>query len=176
LNVDFLGEHILIDNERNIAEPGLAVGAKIGPSDWVLVTQEMISGFARYTLDPDPLHMDPKWAEANSPYGVTIAFGFLTVSLLTHLMHSAQGSRARDPAADPAVHGYYLNYGFNRLRLISPVKVDSRVRGHFIVKNREVDDKGRDIATFDCLIEIEGEQRPALVAEWLAMWIPGDVR
>jgi acyl dehydratase len=166
----------LIHNERNVAEPSLVVGATIGTSDWVTVTQEMISGFARHTLDPDPFHIDPKWAEANSPYGATIAFGFLTMSLLTHLMYSAQGEGARDTSADPAVRGYYLNYGFNRLRLIEPVKVDSRVRGHFAVKNREIDDKGRSIATFDCSIEIEGEQRPALVAEWLAMWIPGEVR
>jgi acyl dehydratase len=171
-----LGEHILIDNERNIAESDLAAGAMIGTSEWVPVTQELISGFARYTLDPDPFHIDPKWARANSPFGGTIAFGFLTMSLLTHLMHSAQGERARDTSADPTVHGYYLNYGFNRLRLIAPVKVDSRVRGHFTVKNREIDDKGRNIVTFDCLIEIEGEQRPALVAEWLAMWVPGDLR
>lgn len=166
----------MINNEQNTAERGLTVGTVIGPSDWVPVTQELISGFARYTLDPDPFHMDPKWAEANSPYGVTIAFGFLTVSLLTHLMHNAQGARARDPAADPAIHGYYLNYGFNRLRLVSPVKVDSRVRGHFTVKNREVDNKGRNIATFDCSIEIEGEKRPALIAEWLVLWIPGNPR
>jgi acyl dehydratase len=145
-------------------------------SDWVVVTQELIDGFARYTLDPDPFHIDPTWAKTNSPYGDTIAFGFLTMSLLTHLMDSAQGEQARDTAADPAIHGHYLNYGFNRLRLISPVKVNNRVRGHFTVKNVEADDKGRNIVTFDCKIEIESELRPALIAEWLAVWVPGDPR
>lgn len=164
----------MIKNERNLAGPGLAAGAEIGMSDWVAVTQDLINGFARYTLDPDPFHIDPEWAKANSPYGDTIAFGFLTMSLLTHLMHSAQGERARDTAADPAIHGHYLNYGFNRLRLIWPVKVGRRVRGHFTVKNVEVDDKGRNVVTFDCKIEIEGELRPALIAEWLAVWVPGD--
>jgi acyl dehydratase len=166
----------LSDKERNISGPGLTAGTTIGTSSWVPITQELIDGFARYTLDPDPFHIDPHWAKANSPYGVTIAFGFLTMSLLTHLMHSAQGDRARDTAADPAIHGHYLNYGFNRLRLISPVRVDSKVRGHFTVKDSQVDDKGRHIVTFDCLIEIEGEQRPALIAEWLAVWVPGDLR
>jgi acyl dehydratase len=164
----------LIEKGQNFFEPELTAGAEIGMSDWVAVTQDLIDGFARYTLDPDPFHIDPEWAKANSPYGDTIAFGFLTMSLLTHLMHSAQGERARDTAADPAIHGHYLNYGFNRLRLISPVKVDKRVRGHFTVKNVEVDDKGRNIVTFDCKIDIEGEQRPALIAEWLAVWVPGD--
>jgi acyl dehydratase len=166
----------LTEKERNLIGPGIIAGAEVGMSDWVAVTQELINGFARYTLDPDPFHIDPEWAKANSPYGDTIAFGFLTISLLTHLMHSAQGERARDTAADPAIHGHYLNYGFNRLRLISPVKVDKRVRGHFTVKNVEVDDKGRNIVTFDCTIDIEGEQRPALIAEWLAVWVPGDPR
>lgn len=161
-------------NEQNLARSRFAVGATIGPSDWVVVNQDLIDGFARYTLDPDPFHIDPEWAKANSPYGDTIAFGFLTMSLLTNLMHSAQGANARDTAADPAIHGHYLNYGFNRLRLISPVKVDKRVRGHFAIKNVEVDDKGRNIVTFDCKIEIERELRPALIAEWLAVWVPGD--
>lgn len=164
----------MVENGRILAGPGLTAGAEIGQSDWVVVTQELIDGFARYTLDPDPFHIDPVWAKANSPFGGTIAFGFLTMSLLTHLMHSAQGVNARDTAADPAIHGYYLNYGFNRLRLISPVTVDSRVRGHFTVKNVEVDEKARNLVTFDCKIEIEGELRPALAAEWLAVWVPGD--
>jgi acyl dehydratase len=153
--------------------PGFEIGAQIGPSAWVSVTQPMIDGFARDTIDPDPFHIDPQWAKANSPYEKTIAFGFLTISLLTHLMHSAQGEQARDTAADPNIHGHYLNYGFNRLRLISPVIVDKRIRGHFTVKDIEVDEKGRNMVTFDCLIEIEGEERPAMVAQWLAVWVPG---
>jgi acyl dehydratase len=152
------------------------IGSTLGTSAWVTVTQDLIDGFARYTLDPDPLHIDPEWAKLNSPYGGTIAFGFLTISLLTHLMHSAQGENARAMTADPSVHGHYLNYGFNRLRLISPVKVDRRVRGSFTVKNVEIDAKNRNIFTFDCVIEIEGESQPALVAEWLAVWVPGEAR
>jgi acyl dehydratase len=154
--------------------PGFTPNSVIGPSKWVTITQELIDGFARYTLDPDPFHMDPEWATTNSPFGGTIAFGFQTMSLLTHLMHSAQGDNARDTAANPAIHGHYLNYGFNRLRLVSPVKVNRRLRGIFIIKNVEVDDKGRNIVTFDCTVEIEGEIRPALVAEWLAVWVPGE--
>jgi acyl dehydratase len=136
-------------------------------SDWVLVDQALISKFGEATLDPDPMHVDPEWA-ARGPFGATIAFGFLTVSLLTHLMHSAMNN---EPVSDLS-QGFYLNYGFDRLRLLSPVMVDSRVRGVFRPLGKRVDDKGRVVATFDCRIEIEGASKPALVAEWLTLWVP----
>jgi acyl dehydratase len=155
---------------------GVQIGSEISGPDWVEVTQELIDGFAKYTIDPDPFHIDPDWAKAHSPYGGTIAFGFFTMSLLTHLMHLAQGSGARDVAADPVTHGHYLNYGFNRLRLVSPVLVGARIRGKFKVKDLIVDEKGRNIVTFDTVVEIEGEERPALVADWLAVWVPGQAQ
>jgi acyl dehydratase len=151
-----------------------AIGTVFANSDWVTISQDLIDGFGRYTLDPDPFHIDPVWAKEHSPFGGTIAFGFLTVSLLTHLLHKAQGSGARDVAADPNIYGHYLNYGFDRLRLISPVHVDKRIRGRFVVKDMRADDKGRCIMTFEVAVEIEDEDRPALVADWLAIWIPGE--
>jgi acyl dehydratase len=155
-------------------DAGFEIGTVIGNSEWVSISQELIDGFGRYTLDPDPFHIDPDWAKQHSPFGGTIAFGFLTISLLTHLLHKAQGSGARDTAADPAIHGHYLNYGFNRLRLVSPVPVDAKVCGKFIVKDIQVDPRGRKIFTFDSTIKIENEPRPALVADWLAIWVPGE--
>jgi acyl dehydratase len=137
-------------------------------SDWVRVTQEMIDEFGHCTLDPDPMHVDPEWAAAG-PFGMTISFGFLTISLLSRLMRAA----LKTPhARDLSVSGYYLNYGFERLRLVSPVKVNSRIRGHFQVIGREQDEKGRVLSTFHCVIEIEGEERPAMVADWLSLWVP----
>ena len=153
--------------------PRLHVGQVIGPGPWVTIDQTMIDGFALHTRDPDPFHIDPEWARANSPFGSTIAFGFLTIALLTHLMHGAQGNSARDVAADPAVHGHYLNYGFDRLRLVSPVSVGSRVRGIFTVADFARDAKSRGIMSFDCRVEIEGSDKPALVARWLTVWMPG---
>ncbi len=140
-------------------------------SGWVEITQSMIDCFGRNTLDPDPMHIDPEWAAANSPFGGTIAFGFLTIALLSHLMHDAQG-RATALSPDPARHGYFLNYGFDRLRLVQVVPVGSHVRGHFSHRETRIDEKGRHVATFDCTIEIRGQTRPALVAQWLAIWIP----
>jgi acyl dehydratase len=153
--------------EQNLAH--LLPGSDIGPSPWVTVTQDMIDRFGDVTLDPDPMHIDPSWARQNGPFGGTIAFGFLTVSLLTHLLQQAfQGDLSRDPKHA----GYYLNYGFNRLRLVTPVKTGSRVRGVFRVLDRTRDERQRLLTCFDCRIEIDGEPRPALVAHWLTIWVP----
>lgn len=158
---------------KNFGGTGFDIGQEFSSATSVLVTQDLIDGFGKYTIDPDPFHIDPVWAKEHSPFGGTIAFGFFTVSMLTHLLHIAQGTGARDVAADPAIHGHYLNYGFNRLRLVSPVHVGKRIRGIFKVKELVEDDKGRLILTFDVTVVIEGEGRPALVADWLAIWIPG---
>ena len=166
----------MAEADKNFGGAGFDIGQQISSLDWVKVSQELIDGFGKYTLDPDPFHIDPEWSEKHSPFGGTIAFGFFTVSMLTHLLHIAQGSGARDVAADPVMHGHYLNYGFNRLRLVSPVHIGKRIRGVFEIKDLIVDEKDRSIVTFDVMIEIEDEERPALVADWLAIWIPGEAK
>lgn len=148
---------------------GFPPGSRIGTSDWIPVTQEMINGFGAATLDPDPMHIDPRWAAANGPFGGAIAFGFLTIALLTHMFHSATG---QGWDTDPAVAGYNLNYGFDRLRLVSPIPAGARVRGHFVSAEVRHDDNGRRITAIDCEIEIEGAERPALVGRWLTAWVP----
>lgn len=147
----------------------LAPGAEVGISPWLTVSQAMIDTFAHATLDPDPMHIDPQWSAANGPFGGTIAFGFLTLSLLTHLLHGAMGIRG---AHDPRRSGYYLNYGFDRVRLVAPIRAGARVRGCFTLLERKIDERKRLVTTFDCTIEIEGETRPALVAQWLTVWVP----
>jgi acyl dehydratase len=153
-------------NARSFQE--FVPGRDLGASDWVVVTQSMIDAFGTATLDRDPMHVDPVWA-ANGPFGHTIAFGFLTMSLLTHLLHQALGTDSS--RYDPA-DGYYLNYGFDRLRLISPVPVGSRIRGTFKVAGVRADAEGRTIVTFLAEIQVEGATRPALSAEWLSVWVP----
>lgn len=143
-------------------------GEDIGVSRWVRVDQEMISSFGHVTLDPDPMHVDPEFAAKNGPYGETIAFGFLTMSLLTHLLHGAIGE---PDGKDRFTKGHFLNYGFDRMRLVSPVRVDSHVRGRFRTLDVRRDEKGRLLVKFGCEIEIQGEERPALMGEWLAIWI-----
>lgn len=146
------------------AEPG----QDLGRSDWLRVTQEMISRFGDVTLDHDPMHVDPEWARSG-PFGHTIAFGFMTISLLTYLLHRTLGSSSE--RYDPS-QGYYLNYGFDRLRLVMPVPVGSSIRGWFRVADVRHDERNRKIVTFAVQVEIQGGERVALVADWLAIWVP----
>jgi acyl dehydratase len=147
-----------------------SVGGAIGASQWIEIDQEMISQFGALTRDPDPMHIDPDWAKVNSPYGHTIAFGFLTLSLLTHLLHDAM---SRDTKRDA---GHYLNYGFDKVRLVAPVPVNSKIRGRFCLLERKSDAKDRYLSRIYAEIEVDGAEKPALVAEWLAMWVPGITR
>lgn len=146
----------------------LTAGEQLGPTPWVTVTQEMISDFGAATLDMDPMHVDPVWA-ARGPFGTPIAFGFLSLSLLTNLLHQAMGTSSE--RYDPAL-GYFLNYGFDRVRLISPVPVGSRVRGLFTVAEVRHDSEARRIVKTVATIELDGGERPAVYAEWLTCWVP----
>jgi acyl dehydratase len=128
----------------------------------------MITRFGEATLDHDPMHVDPAWA-ATGPFGTTVSFGFLTLSLLTHMLHQTLGS---DSSSYDPRRGYYLNYGIDRMRLVTPVPVGSRIRGKFVLEGIRPDDRQRSIARFDVEIEIEGQERPALVAQWLTIWVP----
>jgi acyl dehydratase len=141
------------------------IGEKLGTSSWVTITQQQISDFGRLTNDPDPMHMDPDWCRDNSPFGRPISFGFLTMSLLTGMYHEVQ-SYARE---DRTTESFGLNYGFNRMRLVEPVPVDSRVRGHFWVQDVTRRREGEFLMVVRAEIEIEGIDRPALVADWLAV-------
>jgi acyl dehydratase len=131
----------------------------------------MIRAFGAATLDADPMHDDPEWAREHGPFGTTIAYGFQTVGLLTHLMRTALGEGF---AVEPSAEGYPLNYGFDRLRLVAPVPVNSRIRGRFKLADRTVDEKGRVVQRVNAVVEIENQDRPALVAEWLSVWVPAD--
>jgi acyl dehydratase len=136
--------------------------AKIG--DWFEVTQERINDFADATLDHQFIHIDPEKA-AETPFGGTIAHGFLTLSLLVHLAKSV-------PADLPPLDGLLMgvNYGMNKVRFINPVPSGSKIRVHaqttdVTVKNNNVD----QIQTMT--VEIEGQEKPALVAEWIARFV-----
>jgi acyl dehydratase len=146
------------------------IGQPIGSSNWFPIDQRRIDAFAEATADPDPMHIDPAWCAANSPFKTTIAFGFLTTSLLTHLSHQAIGWLNSTSAYDG---GYALNYGFDRLRLIEPVPVGSRIRAHFTLLDYVETRPGEARTKFGVTVEIEGRSRPALVAEWLGLWVTG---
>ena len=139
------------------------VGRDEGTGEWFEITQEQVNQFADVTHDHQFIHVDPEAAK-NTPFGGTIAHGFLTLSMLTKLSAGAS-SAAPDPARfDGMLMG--INYGFNKVRFVSPVKVGSRIRARAVTSNVEL--KGNAIeSTRDFTVEIEGEEKPALVAQWV---------
>lgn len=133
------------------------VGQAFAPSRWFGVDQDRIDSFADVTEDWQYIHVDND-AAAKSPFGGTIAHGFLSVSLLSAMAYDAI----------PKVKNYPMgvNYGFDRLRFVSPVKSGARVRAHFVLDGVDADEDHVALR-YDVRIEIEGEDRPAIVAIWL---------
>ena len=139
------------------------VGQVVGQSPWFCIDQERINGFARNTNDWDHMHVDPHWCEKNSPFGKPIAFGFQTMSMLTYLLNEA--------VPRPDDQAYALNYGFDRLRLLNPVTVGSEIRSTFVLKTVVRKDSKTTLNTLDTTVEIKGQVKPAMVADWLIMMV-----
>ena len=147
----------------DLAHLGGLVGREVATSDWLVITQDRIDAFAEATSDHQWIHVDSGRARAETPFGATIAHGFLTLSLLSALMRDAvtvDGARMT------------LNYGLNRVRFVSPVPSGSRIRARVALAT--VDDMGDSIqATWGVTIEREGGDKPAVVAEWIVRYYPG---
>ena len=139
------------------------VGNDEGTGEWFEVTQAQIDQFADVTHDHQFIHVDPERAAA-TPFGTTIAHGFLTLSMLTHLSAGASSAAPNPAKYEGVLMG--INYGFNKVRFVSPVKVGSRIRARAVTTNVEL--KGTMVeVTRSFTIEIEGEEKPAVVADWL---------
>ena len=143
------------------------IGGKIGVSKWFLIDQGRIDRFAEATDDLDPMHVNPGWCIQNSPFGQTIALGFLTLSLLTRFSHEILEWTTEQTLAS----GYALNYGFDQVRFLTPVPVDSRIRCHMTLLGREPRAGGNTLFRFGIMIEIENQAHPAMTADWLALWV-----
>ena len=133
------------------------IGKEVAVSDWLTVSQERIDAFAGATEDHQWIHVDRERAAAESPYGTTVAHGFLSLSLLPYLLGQAveiQGTRLG------------INYGLNRVRFTGPVPAGSRVRARFRLAAVEDIAKGVQ-TTWDVTVEREGEAKPVLVAQWI---------
>lgn len=139
------------------------IGNDEGTGEWFEVTQDQIDQFADVTHDHQFIHVDPEAAKA-TPFGTTIAHGFLTLSLLTHLSKGTS-SAAPDPARYEGVL-MGVNYGFDKVRFVNPVKVGSRVRATAVTKDVALKGSAIDV-TRSFTVEIEGETKPALVADWI---------
>ena len=136
------------------------IGQEVGVSKWFDVTQARIDAFADCTEDQQFIHVDPEAAKA-TPFGGTIAHGFLTLSLASAMSYDAVAP------LDGVVMG--VNYGFDRLRFLAPVPAGSRIRGRFKLLSAEDKGDGRWLLKHELTVEIDGGDKPALIAEWLGM-------
>ena len=136
------------------------IGTDLGASSWIAVTQNDINAFADVTGDRQFIHVDPDMA-AQTPFGGTIAHGFLTLSLLSQM--GAQVMLIPDTTR------MVVNYGFDRVRFLAPVRSGKRVRGHFRLASMEEKRPGQWQSLHNVTVEIEGEDKPALTADWIGL-------
>jgi acyl dehydratase len=135
-------------------------GKDLGASDWIEVDQGRIDRFAEVTGDHQFIHVNPELAR-QTPFGTTIAHGYLTLSLLSQMAYGVM----------PGIEGTKMgvNYGLNSVRFLAPVKSGKRVRGHFTMKDVTERQPGVVQSTVEVKVEIEGEDKPALAAEWVTL-------
>jgi acyl dehydratase len=160
MGADNKGEIMKSTRFAGIADAKARIGQEIGVTDWMLIDQERVNAFAKVTGDEQWIHVDVERAKRESPFGGPIAHGYLTLSLLAKFAQECI-----------AVEGVKLavNYGLNRVRFTSPVKVGSRVRARFVLG--AVDDiPGGAQIVWQAVIEIEGSDKPACAAEMVTRW------
>src|SRR3954465_14189205 len=137
-----------------------SIGQEIGVSSWLSVDQARIDAFAEATEDRQFIHVDPA-AAAQTPFGGTVAHGFLTLSLLSRM--------AAEAMLVPDGLKMAVNYGFDRVRFLAPVRSGARVRGRFVLDSVEEKAPGQWLLRHTVTVEIEGEDKPALTAQWLRL-------
>jgi acyl dehydratase len=143
------------------------VGTELGVSDWVIIDQAMVDAHAATTGDEEWIHNDPDRARAEAPFGGPIAQGSLLLSNLVRMQEQVLAVAADTP------FGYALNYGFDRVRFVRPVLVGSRVRGRFEVAEVRMREDGRVVIVLGVDIEVDdGDERPAVHAQWLGLLPP----
>jgi len=138
-------------------------GDELGVSEWITVDQARIQQFAETTGDHQFIHLDPERAKAETPFGGTIAHGFLTLSLLSQMGQQAL------PGVDGVAFG--INYGFDYLRFLKPAPSGARIRGRFALKSVDRSKPGQARIVYSVTVEIENADKPALVADWVTLII-----
>ena len=137
------------------------IGTKMNPTEWIEINQQEIDRFAKLTKDHQFIHVDPNKAKKFSPFGETIVHGFFILSLASKF--------AIDVLPILHTNEVRINYGFNRIRFVHPVTVNSQVRGVFSLKNVEIKNEFSLVKTYELSIEIKKTKKPAVVAEWLIL-------
>ena len=136
------------------------IGEEVGVSDWLTIDQHRIDEFAEATEDRQFIHVDPARA-AETPFGGTVAHGFLTLSLLSRMSSDVMGA--------PEGVMMAVNYGFDRVRFLAPVPAGSRVRGRFVLADIDERAPGQLLVQHHVTVEIDGSEKPALTADWLGL-------
>ena len=144
----------------SVADLAGRVGEELGVSKWYLLDQARVDAYAKIIEDEQFIHVDPNRARDETPFGGTIAHGFLTMSLLSAMTYEVMPFMTGD-------QGMSINYGFNKLRFISPVPVGSRVRGRFSLLSFDQSKSDYSDLVLTSTVEIEGQSKPAIVAEWI---------
>lgn len=139
------------------------IGKEVGLTDWFEIDQDRINNFAEATGDFQYIHVDEERA-TETPFGATIAHGFLTLSLLSKLSSMSGGIKLEN-----SVMG--INYGLNKVRFLNPVKVNSKIRARFELISAEEKKPNHYLLMHNVTVEIAGEEKPALIAEWLGMTV-----
>ena len=152
-----------MSNVVNVKQLNDYVGKEVGVTDWIEIDQDRINKFADATGDHQYIHIDPERA-AKTPFGTTIAHGFLTLSLMSMLSAKNGGIKLEN-----AVMG--INYGLDKVRFINPVKVGTKIRARFTLVSAEEKKPNHYLMKHNVTIEIDGEEKPALIAEWLGMTV-----
>jgi len=147
-----------METYRDAAELEAAVGKEVGPTEWFTIDQKRISGFADVSEDHQWIHIDPERAAAG-PFGKTIAHGFLTLSLLSHLVSELR-------RIDGVRMG--INYGLNKVRFPAPVPVGSRIQARASMVSVEPTGDGAVQVVTRVTVEVEGNPKPACVADWVS--------
>jgi acyl dehydratase len=150
-------------NDYSIATISQYVGQELGVSEWITINQERINDFADFTGDHQWIHVNVEQAKRESLFGTTIAHGYLTLSLAAAL--------SMELGIIPAGVSQALNYGLDKVRFLAPVKSGSRVRDRVVLLAAEPQGKGRILLKFRNTIEIEGEAKPALIADALSLLV-----
>lgn len=145
-----------------LAELQARAGEELAVSRWMRLDQSRIDAFAELTEDRQFIHVDPVRARAQSPFGGTIAHGFLTLSMISAMAYDAE----------PVLAGarYGVNYGFDRVRFLAPVPAGARIRGRFVLAGCEERTPREVTLSWDLTVEVEGAGRPAIAARWMQRW------
>jgi len=149
---------------KTLEEAKTMIGQESGVSEWVEMSQERINQFADVTEDHQFIHINPEMAKM-TPFGGTVAHGFLTLSMLAKMGEKAsvvlEGTKMG------------VNYGFDKIRFLAPVPSGAKIRGRFIVAAVDEKRPGQTLITYDVSVEIEGGDKPALIAQWMGMQFSG---